>query len=95
MNCLKWLISVSVIQCILHSEAALPSQKVPLDAAGYCKHKCKQHHLHANGIVYFFKRYHLAFQLVLHIYVVSMFGANVSFHIPDHKVATLSSCCDQ
>lgn len=30
----------------------------------------KEHDLHANGIVYFFKRYHLAFKLVLHVRVV-------------------------
>lgn len=39
----------------------------------------KQHDLHANGTVYVFKRYNLAFKLVLHVWVVFLCSVQVLF----------------
>lgn len=60
-----------------------------------CVNTNKQHDLYANGIVYFWKRYNLVFQLVLHVGVVFVWCKCFGFfNTIDNKVAMLSSCRD-
>lgn len=82
-----------VIYCILHSEALLPFQKIPVacfaSAAHQCEQQCKRY-LDAKDIVHLFERYHVIFKL-LHIWLVFLFGGCKCFNVPEHKVAILQS----